>query len=142
MKKAELISYLRKICKLYGVKTKFTSKKTPGSLGFYDRHNNEIEVYTGIVNTRLASVAMHELAHALNVRDKKYPIFHLNDYPRIKSKFLKSKFMATAHRAEMFTDRRGKILFQHYFKSPHYVEAYDSSAKSKDSLKKIILSWE
>ena len=71
MKKKELISYLRGICKYYGITAKFSSKKHSGGIGFYDVDKNEIEVYTKLVNAKIACVTMHEIAHALNVRDHK-----------------------------------------------------------------------
>lgn len=128
MKRRKLLRYCEDIAKLYGASVKWM----PGDNGGYWNLNSVIYVSKDADNSRVISIFCHELAHYLNYVEGKYPLYHksfnnfLNNFKSL------SQGVAYAHRAESYTEQRGKKICKQFFPKTKYQSWY--KAGNKESL--------
>lgn len=133
--KKDLISYLKEIAKLYGMKA-HVQNIGPWNIGGWANLDGTFVVNSNQKKIRIIDCFFHELAHELNRVDGKfkeyhnYDIWHMKDIAKAK-KILKR----TAWRAEQYTDKRGAVLMSFWFPEYEYNFIY-----SGDRAKKWLLS--
>lgn len=134
--KIELYSCLRSICKDFNgsisIKLKASDDLISTSATFDIRTNLillNINQYDSLDN--VLSVFFHELGHLVNKELGKFPLYHrylLSDIPKNKRRY----FLATALRAEQYTDKMGKKLMKIYFPDLKFTPAYPNKFYDKD----------
>lgn len=113
----KLVKNLRELCKLYGVKLELHQGQELCNGGAIPL-DNLIEMNVRCLRTTKAteelvySILFHEIAHCLNLRNKKYVAFHsipARGFHNLTRKHLRS-IINTALKAERYTDKVGKEL--------------------------------
>lgn len=100
------IKWLHKICKEYNIKC-YLFDEDAGWGGFAEPWNGKIMVAARTKGDFFKSIVLHELAHCLNYRNKKYYLYHIN--PKDKRRTLKY-LRRNALRAEVYTELQAKKL--------------------------------
>ena len=125
----DLMEYCEAIANMFGAKLKWVKEKDDSG-GFWSM-GNQIHVSRAFATkSRLASVFCHELAHYLNWREGRYPLYHNNNIYGIAQRF--HSFNATVdycHRAEVYTEKRGKELADLFFPGSRYIAFYKHNSK-------------
>jgi hypothetical protein len=127
MNRKQLIKFCEAVADMYGAKIQWL----PGDSGGYWMYGNTIYVFKDTeTHTRLISIFCHELAHYLNWKEGKYPIYHSKDYGKIVGKYFNTiaKITAYAHRAEVYTEKRGKALAKTFFPGVKYQMFYKTGS--------------
>ena len=122
--------WLRKMCRLYKVKCYLFSD--PNFVGGMARSDvSEIRVSTDVSGDKFRSIVLHEIAHCLNYRNKKFLIYHSN--PSSKKRTLKY-LKKYALRAEVYTEKVAmKLARKHGVKK--YYRYYFFNDKCRAMLK-------
>ena len=110
----------------YWVRLIFSGNLT--SDGQADIKDEFVTINSKLTIQSMFSAAAHEISHILNKREGKYPIYH--SYKGWIEPY-SSKFLATAHRAELYTDKRGKKLLKLEYPQFKYESGYSNTKSSK-----------
>lgn len=118
--------WLKKICKEYKVKCHlFLDPNFKGGLA--SPHISEIHVSKNVSGDRFRYIVLHEVAHCLNYRNKKFLIYHSN--PRSKKRTLKY-LKKYALRAEVYTDKLAmKLARKHGLKRTYRYYFFNDSCR-------------
>jgi hypothetical protein len=131
MTKANIIKQIKLLGKQYGVKIIFSYNIRYG--GWANLRTEVVTISTRLKLITMISVACHEISHILNKREGKYPIYHnWKNWMNLKTR---NKVIATAHRAEMYTEKRGRALMKKHYPKYKYRQTYFNTKRSKAWLK-------
>ncbi len=126
----EIKRYCEALAGLYGVNLTWLK----GDWAFYFSGTNRIAVGTKMNKREIISAFCHELGHYINFLDEKYYNYHSN----YKGKYFGFKTVNRAARyalkAEIYTDKVGKLLCEQWFPGVKYQRWYYNNEKN---LKKI-----
>ncbi len=121
----ELIEYAEAISAMFGANLKITKEKEDTG-GCWPTAQNKIYVSGAFANkARFVSVFCHELAHYINWIEGRYPLYHNKDIFGIAKHFHSFNHMVDyCHRAEVFTEYRGRELAKLFFPNTTYLAFY------------------
>lgn len=125
MASKKAVQWAKKICKDNKVNYRF--KKLKKILGYADSHRQYIVVSTTLDSDIFKSTILHEIAHCLNYRNKKYLKYH--DSSRKSKGYLRRM----ALRAEVYTDDVAAKLAKKY--KIKFYRAYTFNKASRNFLK-------
>lgn len=121
---------LNQIASFYGCKVKFTDDVG----GFFGGDYIVVGIKNSRYNTksRIISTFCHELAHFINWKTGKYPIYHNPKNFNKYGSFFRSHTLLVRYslRAEIFTDKVGSSLCKEWFPSVKYKVSYTNSTDS------------
>jgi hypothetical protein len=113
---------MKEVCRDYEIKHLFSPQVRSNWASFQDE---KIVIDSTQRPVVIISAAFHEICHILNMREKKYPIYH-NPWNWVG--IFSSKFKSTAFRAEVYTDRRAAKMMEEYFPELEYDWGYNTTS--------------
>ena len=119
MTRKELISYMRKISREYGVKISFRGNVEGG---FYDA--GKITIGKCSSKSELIDTFCHELGHYLNDIEGKYKLYHRYGSQYGIRKIGHRRYARYALKAELYTERRGRELSKKWFPLHKFKASY------------------
>lgn len=130
--RARAIKEIKKLFKDNKIKCYFVKSLPYGFVGFA-AWPNIVWIYKKQTASGLLSTAYHELCHILNYREGKYPIYHSKSGYRRNRK----GYIATAYRAELYTDKRAEKMMNQDYPDIMYVQSYRTEESRQLLLKHI-----
>ena len=131
MTRKEAIRILRQVAKSYKIEITFSKNIKPS--GYANMETEHIGINNRLSIRETFSTVFHEICHILNKREGKYPIFH--NPKSWKNNGFSPYFLSTSHRAELFTEKRAKLLMKKSFPKIKYAMSYFNTKKSKKRLR-------
>jgi hypothetical protein len=135
MTRAQAKKEVKRFAKKYGVRLIFS--RNLRCHGWATLKDEFVTLRNNQSISNLFSTAAHEICHILNKREGKYPIYHDWRQWREDGDF-SSEFLATSHRAELYTDKRGKALLKLNYPHLKFIFGYKNTQKSKIGLRKSL----
>lgn len=117
MTKPQVKRFLLKLAKHYKIKLTFKRKLLHNAGGLAKAHKSEIIVRSTDPSNTMICTFFHEVGHVMNFRNKKYITYHSYDNFTYSSIL---KFIATAIKAEKYTDKVAKKLMKQYWPTLRY----------------------
>lgn len=127
--------WLKKMCKLYKVKC-FLFVDPDFTGGMASSYKDEIHVSKNTSGDRFKTIVLHEIAHCLNYRNKKFLIYHSNPHHKKRTlKYLKKY----ALRAEVYTEKVAiKLAKKHGVKKYHRYYYFNDKCRA---MLKMYYGW-
>lgn len=121
----ELIEYSKEIAKMLGARLCLVNE-TEDTGGCWPTGQNKIYVSNAFTSkSRFVSVFCHELAHYTNWVEGRYPLYHNKDIFGMAKHFNSFNHLIDyCHRAEVFTEHRGRELARLFFPNTTYLAFY------------------
>lgn len=126
------IKSLKTIAKIYGVKIFFKKGFNGGAFC----PNYIIVDSTSYTLNNIISTFFHELAHYVNFKTNKYPLYHkihnINKLRKIIPEY--NRFIRYCLNAELYTEKVGKKLMKEWFPTLKYKTIYKNNKESYEFL--------
>lgn len=133
----DILKPLVDIARIFGIKVRFFKQTPKNDVGWTFMVDNKVHVPVDVERfnedyQNIYSNFFHEMVHVLNYQEGYYPAYHNPKANLTKKQELMKK--RTALRAEMFTDKRAKMLMKSFFPKLKFSYHYRNNKKSRKFL--------